>query len=539
MKKVMLVDDEILIRENIRNCVDWEQEGFVYCGDASDGEIALPLIEEWMPDILITDIKMPFMNGLELSAVVRRRMPDIKIVILTGHDEFQYAQSALRLGVEDYCLKPVGSDDLIELLHIIGKRIDRERQDKKKLVYTREKLLSDLCGGLISTSEAIEASSSISLNLIARYYAVAVTEIRIPSIDSADELQRVQQIDSVWSEGGEIISNGLVYKRSRTETVWIFKALDKEELARALERFTEQVHCKLGELDGDCQLSVGIGSIQDRLQGIHNSFLEASDDKNLQRLTLQNKLAFHNLVKASTVGNILLDRNRFFEFLKIGTPDKAPAFIRDFAAELHGLEWQSSMYGCYLMNDITLEACRVAKQTFSSDHSASDTIQELQRQIREIANWEDCMRYLLRLLDQLWVWRSKSSDQYGELIESVKQFIQLHYNNDQLSLQEISRHVGVSPSHLSKVFSQKTSQTLTEYLTQTRIGKAMELLKTTRNKTFEIAFEVGYHDQHYFSNIFKKITGMTPMEFRRQGTNAIKAQEAGHGGTTYAASKTL
>src|SRR5690606_25422982 len=91
-----------------------------------------------------------------------------------------------------------------------------------------------------------------------------------------------------------------------------------------------------------------------------------------------------------------------------------------------------------------------------------------------------------------------------------------HYHNNQLSLQDISKYVAVSPSHLSKVFSQETKQTLTEFITQTRIHKAMELLKTTRYKTFEIAFEVGYQDQHYFSKIFKNITGMTPMEFRKQ-----------------------
>ncbi|MFD2877264.1 response regulator [Paenibacillus rhizoplanae] len=98
MKKIMLVDDEILIRENIRECIDWEKEGFLYCGDAPDGELALPIIEAQLPDILITDIKMPFMNGLELTSVVRQKFPQIKIIILSGHDDFQYAQKALRLG---------------------------------------------------------------------------------------------------------------------------------------------------------------------------------------------------------------------------------------------------------------------------------------------------------------------------------------------------------------------------------------------------------------------------------------------------------
>ena len=132
-KKVFFVDDEIVIRENIRTCIDWKKEGFDYCGDASDGEVALPLIEEHRPDILITDIKMPFMNGLELSAIVRKRFPGTKIVLLSGHDEFEYARQALRIGVEEYCLKPFGSTDIIRLLHDVADKIDRENRQQSRM----------------------------------------------------------------------------------------------------------------------------------------------------------------------------------------------------------------------------------------------------------------------------------------------------------------------------------------------------------------------------------------------------------------------
>lgn len=137
MKKIMLVDDEILTRESIRNCVDWKSNGFIYCGDAADGEMALPLIEEWSPQIVITDIKMPFMDGLELASIVRKAYPHIKIIILSGHDEFHYAQQALRIGVEDYCLKPVGSTDLIELLQKLASRSIPSSFRRKQLPIQR------------------------------------------------------------------------------------------------------------------------------------------------------------------------------------------------------------------------------------------------------------------------------------------------------------------------------------------------------------------------------------------------------------------
>ena len=114
--KVFLVEDEIVTREGIRDNVDWASEGFEFCGEAPDGEMALPLIEKSKPDILITDIKMPFMDGLQLSKIVREQMPWVKIIILSGHDEFEYAQAAVKLGATEYLLKPISSGDLLKEL---------------------------------------------------------------------------------------------------------------------------------------------------------------------------------------------------------------------------------------------------------------------------------------------------------------------------------------------------------------------------------------------------------------------------------------
>ncbi len=114
--KVFLVEDEIVARESIRDNVDWAAMGFIFCGEASDGEVALPQIEVARPDVVITDIKMPFMDGLQLSKIIRERMPAVKIIILSGHDEFQYAQESVKLGVTEYLLKPVGVKELHQVL---------------------------------------------------------------------------------------------------------------------------------------------------------------------------------------------------------------------------------------------------------------------------------------------------------------------------------------------------------------------------------------------------------------------------------------
>lgn len=132
MKKVFLIDDEPDIRETMRDLIDWQSLGCVFCGDAADGELALPMIERLNPDIVVTDIKMPFMDGLELSRFVKRHMPSVKIILLSGHEEFHYALEALRIGVNEYCVKPISSSELSEIVRQVAGQIDNERELDQK-----------------------------------------------------------------------------------------------------------------------------------------------------------------------------------------------------------------------------------------------------------------------------------------------------------------------------------------------------------------------------------------------------------------------
>src|SRR5512134_502288 len=136
--KVFFVEDEAITREGIRDNVDWQASGFEFCGEASDGEMALPLLRAAQPDVLITDIKMPFMDGLQLSKIMRERMPWVKIIILSGHDEFEYAQQAIKLGVTDYLLKPITVQDLQNALQKLTVQLDQEKKEREDLRKLQE-----------------------------------------------------------------------------------------------------------------------------------------------------------------------------------------------------------------------------------------------------------------------------------------------------------------------------------------------------------------------------------------------------------------
>lgn len=525
----MLVDDEILIRENIRDCVDWEREGFVYCGDASDGELALPMIESIVPDILITDIKMPFLNGLELSAIVRKRLPDTKIIILSGHDEFEYARSALRMGIEEYCLKPVSSADLVALLRGVSAKIDQERSEKARLeelrqsknesvAQSQEKLLTDICTGMITTAEALDTASALSLNLMARYYAVAITDVRCGKSQSAAiDHGIVGQAEALLRSKFAAFAETFEFKRSRTERVWILKHDTIHKLEGALELAQSEMKLEIEAATG-CSLALGIGSVQERLQHVHSSFLDAEEDKHWKRLTLnaQNRWSLQG-GEGAIDPSVFLDRQRYIEFLKIGSSADIGTMARALAEGLRKVDWRNDLYGFYLLNDLTLEVFRTAKSLYRNLDDAESTLSRFQHNIGDIASWEDASRYLAKLAELFWQWRSGAADRYVDMLEQAKTYILRNYGQDRLSLQDVADHVCVSPSHLSKVFSQETGQTFIEFLTRVRIRRAMVLLQTTNDKSYEIAHQVGYNDAHYFSNLFKKATGMTTKDFRKQG----------------------
>lgn len=524
----MLVDDEILIRENIRQCVDWEKEGFLYCGDAPDGELALPIIEAQLPDILITDIRMPFMNGLELSSVVRQQFPKMKIIILSGHDDFQYAQAALRLGVEDYCLKPFSAADLLELLHNVSARIDEELRMQQKYAYTAENLFADLCGGLISTAAAIEAAQQLELQLTAPYYAAAVFTLNPADHGGAAGAPEPRtDAEELFAQLMKEHADGFTYKRSRTETVLIRKGSQPAQMAQDLDELYLTLKQKLKDTCG-AELAFSKGKAHERLQGIHLSYLEAENDRMLKKMSSLHSAAMLDEYLDPPAQAVLLDRSRLIQFLKLGDQQQMPDFLQELSAGLAQVNWNSG-YACYLMNDITLELVQTAKLSFRTPVSQAGLLSELQQELKTLSSADQALQYMQQLYGRLWAWRSEGADKHRELIDKVKQYIREQYDKEQLSLNDIASVVRVSPSHLSKTFSQATGQTITEFLTATRMDKAKELLKSTGHKTFEIAYRVGYNDQHYFSNLFKKVTGMTPMEYRRQGSAGEQLQPVRRG----------
>ncbi|WP_338787159.1 response regulator [Metabacillus sp. FJAT-53654] len=511
MKKVFLVDDEMAIREGIGKCIDWNREGFIYCGDASDGEIALPLIEKHEPDIVITDIKMPFMDGLELSRILREKMPSIKIIILSGHDEFEYAREAMRIQVTEYCLKPVSSQDLLTILKKVSSKIDEEEMNNKRLSdlenqllqnksASRDKFLYELCEGLYTFSEAIKEASNLNLNLIASYYYIIIIECTIDS-DSID-----------WIEDEY---DCLHFSRKLKESIFIMMGESKQTLEQESEIIRQRL-VSHEELQPENPLIFGIGRVESRIQGITLSFSEADEEKSYSTIIHKYSSKETEIDIESKKELQHFNRRDLIDFLKFGLSSDISCFSRSYSSYLEKGNVRSPFTTYYFLMDFTITISHFLKEIEMDNLEVMQEINQLEMKASWIRNYNEVLTYIEEMLHIVTSTRDRLTTKYSSAVQMALSYINENFTDSQLSLQTVADSVNVSASYLSHMFSQETGKTLIEYLTNTRIDMAKDLLKTTNNKTYEIAHQVGYIDSHYFCRTFKKVTGLTTKQYKNQ-----------------------
>jgi two-component system, response regulator YesN len=520
--KVFFVEDEIITREGIRDNVDWQASGFEFCGEAADGEMALPLLRTTQPDVLITDIKMPFMDGLQLSKIVRERMPWVKIIVLSGHDEFEYAQKAIGLGVTDYLLKPVTAEKLQNVLQNLTAQLDKERieQDNlKKLqgqveenrAMLRERLLFKLMVGAVSPTEAIEKGQELGLDLIARHYLVAILKVELGDRTEQYDHDEFQQIQFVITGMAEKNPDVFVLKRDWGDLILILKGSTVEYLEEERDQLLDEIRLEVAKTR--YQLIIGVGVSIERVADISHSFVDAL-------VNLQNPVDMHQSTATQAVEQaelLKIDKSAVENYLRHGVKDEFDEFFTAYLKPLSGAALKSTLIKNYIFVDVILATARLVNELGGEIDKVIPELNYIETILSNVKSVEQLRGQTRKILSTVMAFRdSQSISQYKKLIRLAKEYIEQHYANAELTLNDVATHANLSPGHFSVVFSHETHQTFKEYLTETRINKAKELLRMTSLRSAAIAYQVGYHDPHYFSSVFKKNTGVSPLEFRSQ-----------------------
>ena len=520
--KVFFVEDEVITREGIRDNVDWQASGFEFCGEAPDGEMALPLLRTIQPDVLITDIKMPFMDGLQLSKIVRERMPWVKIIILSGHDEFEYAQKAIHLGVMDYLLKPVTVQKLQNTLQKLNKQLDQERIEQNTLenlqaqvaenrATLRERLLFKLVIGAVSPVEAIEKGQSLGFDLSARYYLVMILKAELVDRTEKydyDEFQRFQgRIMDLTEKNPDIF----LLKRDWGETIIIMKGSTPEYLEEERDLLLEDI--RQAVLETRYRLVLGVGVTKKRIADICQSYVEA-----LANIQSQGEINRGELPQSIEHDELLkVDKSAVENYLRYGIKDAFDEFYDSYLEPLSETTLKSNLVKNYVFVDLILAVANLVHDLGGEVDKVIPDLHSIEVVMSNIKTNEQLREQAFKILSSALNFRDvQCNSQYRNLIYQAKEYLEHNYANSELSLNEVAMQVNLSASHFSVVFSQETGQTFKEFLTELRINKARELLRMTTLRSAEIAYQVGYNDPHYFSSVFKKHMGVSPIEFRSQ-----------------------
>ena len=530
MLKVFLVEDEFVMREGIKNNIDWNSHGYEFCGEASDGELAFPMIQKLNPDIVITDIKMPFMDGLELSRLIKKELPFTEIIILSGYEEFEYAKEAIKIGVSQYLTKPINGEELLREVDLLSEKISEKRKEREiREKYVREmeenflgerkNLFQYLVTGSKSMSELLEISDKLNIDLSAIWYRVAL--VKIQSMNHArDEysnslVQIEQKLKAIDADRGL-----LVFDRNLEGQALIFKADSREELDKIQNDYLGKMRDLLGDYT-QIRYFVGIGMPVNRLSELPSSFEQASHAFAHRYLVkesciwnyeeMEQNIYHDEEFNISNVNPKQLDRSKLREFLKFGDREEVIYFVEEYFKDLGPNAMKSNMFRQYII----LDAYFCVVDFLDSLQLQKDELEPLDITSGILQSEETAIKYVIRIIEKALELREKTaSNRYGGIVDEVKKYIDKNYADEDLSLNVLASHVNFSPNHLSMVFSQQTGKTFIKYLTDFRMSKAKELLRCTGKRSSEISLEVGYKDPHYFSYLFKKTQGMTPTQYR-------------------------
>ncbi|WP_256758834.1 response regulator transcription factor [Cohnella sp. WQ 127256] len=516
MKKVILVDDEIFARKGLMVLIPWEKYGYEIIGEADDGEEALHLIEQLAPDLVITDIRMPVLDGLELIQTVRKRNgKSTKFIIVSGYGDFKYAQHAVRFGVQDYLLKPIDEIELIDTLERIAKEIDStpgwSQVDNRVIQASMfEKLLS----GQMDDKGLSEAAQSLGLpkDKPLRYFALELND----APTALNEAERVKRVEQAKEAAEAILARHIqgkepfLYARSLSELGFLAFVTGAEGAGRLAEELVRTVS---GKIEG--VLRVYVGEVSPSLALIRNSYLTALDAMEHKYVFDTKNVTLHEETKSVVLQVKEIEPaiySGLIESLELHDGDKMLMFVtRMFAA----FQEQS-----YSPESITASISRCVHgitrviQTMLGNESAIGTLKPIMHWHHEPRTLQGIKRLFVDFLSECadYITALRSSKGKGE-IGKIKQYIEIHYNEN-MSLKSISKRFYMNPVYLGQLFKKTYGVYFNEFLLHIRIDEAKKQLRQTNQKVYEIAANVGFGNADYFVSQFEKVEGKTPTEYK-------------------------
>lgn len=524
--KVILVDDEAEVIDIMEAKIRWSELGFEVVGSAKNGVKALELVEKLQPDVVLTDIRMPYMDGLELSRKLNQDYPNIYIILCTGFDEFEYAKEAVHLDIKEYLLKPISAAELSESLMRLKENLDKEREEKlnvrklenyfqESLPALQSNLFISLMEGRVSEEDYARFSAAYQVNMKGPLFCCIVfhtSENHVPEgmnpllLSMSVEREIRQRLVEKW-HCKEFLYLG--------NTVLIMEMGSEEQMVPITDecdRFCRWAYRVMGAV-----VTAGIGTVCDNLFNINLSYEGAREAVSYRVLYgTQRAINIREIVPKEQATLSLLEEGRMhdlFRAIRVGNPEKIEEAVQKEIQKIHKHTVTIGQYHLAAMETVSnfYKFCANNSLDFNEIAGSVPNLYEKVPQMDEssLTSWMNEMARMIS--EELKTARNSTSHR---LVTEAQLLVREKYMDASISLDVVCSILGVSNSYFSSVFKKETGKSFISYLTDYRMDIAEELILSGETKSYKVAEKVGYLDANYFSYVFKKRFGVSPSKYR-------------------------
>lgn len=542
MNSILIVDDDVIIREGLVTDIPWDKNGIKVVGSASDGERALELIEKEKPRIILTDIKMPFMDGIQLADIVSKKYPDIKFIFLTGYDEFEYAKAAINLKIEEYLLKPIDKKTLLEVVKRVFWIYENEQRAKHQLTESRPLLLQRFLYNIIHeqlNGEEIKHNAEfLDISFDSNYFSCLVIKMDDfpPSLnttdvfhqvslklgivhileDSLNELEQKEKIKCLYTDTGrDEITVLLVHPQNESSNFY-------SQFFKLTDPFKKKIKTML-----NLSLTIGVGMPYRNLKQVAISYRQACMAADLRYLMGNNQVFFFKDIETQPKNDLLnidLMNWELIDQIKIGLEDEAFKAIKFAQKEFISKGCTSISYIRFFAMEKLMLLYREFEEYLPDEprDNGEPIYVSLFQEIQTLNTIDEIFQCISTLTHEICIQvklRRKTHQQKS--VEKAMHIMGQQYHDPALRLNSVSEEVGICPSYLSLLFKQLKDINFSDYLLQLRITRAIELLQSTDLLVYEIAEKTGYSNSQYFSLCFKKYSGYSPSQFKQKNQGKV------------------
>ncbi len=526
MYKIILADDNPLILRALKKTIPWDRLRITVTAEAEDGASLKKKLKEYRPELLVTDIRMPGFSGLEVAKYLKEQGMDTKVIIITGYQEFQYAQQAVKLGVFDFIVKPIRDEELIRVLQKAVLQLDQE----KRAQTIRERLVEENQ----TYREKIESADKI----VEKQVLVGLAHGRIERKDDLPMLKgkkwfyvlaRVKSQDP--SIRRETILKLREYAKGREPDVICLEIRENQELEfmffvqKEDSASMAKIRLKNNLLDmaavvrqeEAAAVCFAVSSLSNGLENLEDMRNQAVRVMRDNFFTAREEILFawrYETVQWKQEGSIIQDLDRFYRFAEDPeegeTSEKIGELLSAMEQEAGGNEFQIKC----LVSELCMNLYRRLEIGKKADQEDNPSVNQILSEINGLADMEQVKRYLEGFIQSLQSQSQKQNRYENPLAGKTVRYVQKHYSDPNLSLTGLAETLNVNASYLSRLLKKETGMNFIDLLTETRINKAKQLLEEGK-RVADVGLLVGYKDYSYFYQVFKRVEGIAPTEYKR------------------------